>query len=183
MNVFKRAFNHFKTISTHKFLVMNDCFKIGLYKQGLLHDLSKYTPCEFMTGIKYYQGFRSPNSAEVDDKGYSSAWLHHKGRNKHHFEYWVDFAPRNPNEPLRKAPMPDKYICEMFVDRVVACKVYNKDKFTNSDPLNYYLSGNTAQFLHERTRIILEGLLKMYSIKGEEYTYAYIRKKILRNSL
>lgn len=181
MNVFERIYNHFKTITTHKYLVMMDCFKLGLYKQGLLHDLSKYTPVEFLTGVKYYQGFRSPNSAEVEEKGYSVAWLHHKGRNKHHYEYWVDFAPRCKDKPLRIAPMPDKYICEMLVDRVVACKVYNKDNFKDSDPLDYYNSGNTAQFLHERTKRLLEGLLKMYSVKGEEFTYRYIRKKILHN--
>lgn len=183
MNVLNKAYSHFKTITTHKILVMQGCFKLGLYKQGLLHDLSKYTFTEFITGIKYYQGYRSPNSAEVEAIGYSTAWLHHKGRNKHHFEYWVDFAPRDKEKPLRIAPMPDKYICEMLVDRVVACKVYHKNDFKNSDPLDYYYSGNTAQFLHPKTQKMLEGLLKMYSVKGEEFTYRYIRKKILHNIL
>ena len=88
MNVWK----HFCTITRHKFLVMEGCFKVGLIKQGLLHDLSKYTPTEFIVGCKYYQGVMSPNNAERMDKGYSSAWLHHKGRNKHHLEYWIDYG-------------------------------------------------------------------------------------------
>ncbi|MBQ2238933.1 MAG: catalase, partial [Lachnospiraceae bacterium] len=66
---------HLKTINRHKFMVMKYCFQVGLYKQGLLHDLSKYTPSEFLVGVKYYQaGKRSPNNAEREEKGYSSAW-------------------------------------------------------------------------------------------------------------
>ena len=60
MNIFKNLKGHFCTITHHKMLVMKTCFKVGLYKQGLLHDLSKYTPIEFIPGIIYYQGDRSP---------------------------------------------------------------------------------------------------------------------------
>jgi len=176
-----KILQHFKTITTHKLLVMKGCFQLGLYKQGLLHDLSKYAPKEFLTGAKYYQGDRSPNAAERDAIGYSESWLHHKGRNKHHYEYWIDFDPKNPDSPLRIAPMPDRYIVEMLVDRVAACKVYNGDKFTTQDPLDYYNKGNTAQFLHPHTEKMLVGLLKMYAQKGEKYTFRYIRKRILKN--
>ena len=82
-----RPLKHFGTITKHKFLVMKECFRVGLYRQGLLHDLSKYGWTEFRVGCRYYQGNRSPNNAEREDRGYSSAWLHHKGRNKHHYEY------------------------------------------------------------------------------------------------
>ena len=81
---------HFKTITKHKLLVMRYCFRIGLYKQGLLHDLSKYSWPEFRVGCRYYQGNRSPNNAEREAPGVSTSWMHHKGRNKHHYEYWVD---------------------------------------------------------------------------------------------
>lgn len=175
------AINHFKTITTHKILVMKDCFKIGLYKQGLLHDLSKYMPSEFMVGVRYYQGDRSPNTAEVEEKGYSTAWLHHKGRNRHHFEYYIDFSVRG-DEPLRIAPMPKKYIAEMLVDRVVACKVYNKENFKKEDPLAYYNRGDTGRFLHPYTKKNIEGLLKMYAMKGEKYTYSYIKNVFLKNT-
>lgn len=83
---------HLVTITEHKCLVMKHCFMVGLYRQGILHDLSKYTPSEFWTGVRYYQGDRSPNAVERELLGYSAAWLHHKGRNKHHFEYWMDFS-------------------------------------------------------------------------------------------
>ena len=70
---------HFKTITKHRRLVRQFCFQCGLYRQGLVHDLSKYSPTEFWVGAKYYQGNRSPNDMEKRDKGYSAAWLHHKG--------------------------------------------------------------------------------------------------------
>ena len=92
MNRLKNGWNHFRTITEHKWVVMQGCFKVGLYRQGLMHDLSKYTPEEFRTGVLYFQGNRSPNAAEKEECGYSRAWLHHKGRNKHHYEYWIDLA-------------------------------------------------------------------------------------------
>ena len=92
MNRLTNGWNHFRTITKHKRAVMQGCFKVGLYRQGLMHDLSKYTPEEFRTGVLYFQGNRSPNAAEKEELGYSRAWLHHKGRNKHHYEYWIDLA-------------------------------------------------------------------------------------------
>lgn len=96
---------------------MKGCFRVGLYRQGLAHDLSKYMPSEFWVGVKYYQGTQSPNNAERDVLGYSSAWLHHKGRNKHHYEYWLDYGI-HAGDGIVPVPMPMRYIVEMFIDRV-----------------------------------------------------------------
>ena len=178
----KKAWQHFNTITKHRHLVRRYCFRCGLYLQGLTHDLSKYSPTEFLKGARYYQGNQSPNNAERKDSGISLAWLHHKGRNKHHFEYWIDFSVKDKDKPLRIAPMPKKYICEMFVDRVVACKIYNKENFKLSDPLDYFNRGDTRQFLHPKTLKLIEFLLTMYAEKGEKYTFAFIRKKILKNA-
>lgn len=158
---------------------MKHCFKCGLYKQGLLHDLSKYMPCEFMTGVKYYQGDRSPNAAEKEEKGYSEAWLHHKGRNKHHFEYWIDFSQK-PDYKLVGHPMPKKYVVEMFCDRVAACKVYKKDAYTDSSALEYFEKGKSHYVMHESTMKLLEELLKMLSKEGEEKTFKYIKNEVLK---
>ena len=100
---------HFHTITSHKLLVMKHCFQIGLYKQGILHDLSKYMPSEFLIGCRYYQGDRSPNNAEREEKGYSAAWMHHKGRNKHHFEYWNDYTLEK-GKITAPVQMPRKYV-------------------------------------------------------------------------
>ena len=100
---------HLKTITRHKLLVMHYCFRIGLYKQGLLHDLSKYSPVEFLVGCKYYQGDRSPNNAEREETGLSLSWLHHKGRNRHHYEYWIDYVPGDEQDYQWCAHAPEIY--------------------------------------------------------------------------
>ena len=171
---------HFKTITYHKYLVMQGCFKVGLYVQGITHDLSKYLPAEFFVGAKYFQGNRSPNNAEREDKGYSSAWLHHKGRNKHHYEYWIDYSMKDIEGGMQPAPMPVRYVVEMFMDRVAASKVYNKEKYRDSDPLAYYRKGKNQNLLHPKTRRQLELLLEMLAQRGEEETYAYIKNRILK---
>ena len=112
-----KALQHLQTINHHKYLVMKECFEVGLYKQGLLHDMSKYSPTEFLVGCKYYQGNRSPNNAEREATGYSRAWLHHKGRNKHHYEYWIDYSV-TPGEGMVGLKMPLRYVVEMFMDRI-----------------------------------------------------------------
>ena len=175
-----RLLGHFLTITKHKLLVGKGCFQIGLYKQGLLHDMSKYSPVEFWSGVKYYQGFRSPINQEKEEKGYSPGWLHHKGRNKHHFEYWIDFSPV-PGEGLVGIKMPRRYLAEMFIDRISAGKIYKKEAFTQADPLDYFLNGKNNCLMHPDTSDMLEKLLRMYKEKGEVYTFRYIKKVFLKD--
>ena len=174
------GWKHFKTITYHKFLVAKGCFAVGLYKQGILHDLSKYSPMEFLVGVKYYQGFRSPNNAEREAMGYSTAWLHHKGRNRHHYEYWIDYST-DPGMPggMAPVPMPDRYIAEMMMDRIAASKVYLGSKYTDKAPLDYYLLGADRVPLHPYTKEMLEKLLQMLAQNGEKKTFQYIREEIL----
>ena len=153
---------------------------MGLYKQGLLHDLSKYSPSEFILGVKYYQGTRSPNAAEREKKGYSAAWLHHKGRNKHHYEYWLDYSP-NAEVGLQGNRMPVRYVVEMFIDRMAACKTYYGDDYRNDSPLNYFLKNQGHYTMHEDTMELLEKLLTMLANEGEESTLRYIKKELLKN--
>ena len=177
-----QIWKHFKTITRHRILVMQGCFKVGLSRQGLMHDLSKYLPVEFLNGAKYYQGFRSPNNAEREDKGYSEAWLHHKGRNRHHFEYWLDFYGDAGNgKKARVVPcrMPDRYIVEMFMDRVAASKNYLGKKYTDASPYEYYRNGDISRYLHPHTKVLLERLLIMNARYGEDRTCRYIRTKVL----
>ncbi len=174
-----KAWKHLKTILLHKHLVMKGCFAVGLYKQGLFHDMSKFSPSEFLVGVRYFQGTQSPNNAEREAIGYSGAWLHHKGRNKHHYEYWIDYSTKKIPGGMAPAPMPDKYIAEMLMDRIAACKVYNKPAYSDDMPLKYYLSGKEPAPLHEKTQTLLEKLLHMLAEEGEAKTFAYIRRKVL----
>ena len=126
-------YKHFKTVTYHRWLVMRGCFAVGLYRQGLCHDLSKYMPSEFFVGVKYFQGDRSPNNAEREAMGYSSAWLHHKGRNKHHYEYWYDYMA-----PEQTPVIPYKYTVEMICDTLAAGMVYNGKEWTKSSQKEYW---------------------------------------------
>lgn len=173
-----RIWKHLKTITYHKYLVAKGCFQIGLYWQGLTHDLSKYSPEEFWVGVKYFQGNRSPNNAEREDKGYSSAWLHHKGRNKHHYEYWIDYSTHEIPGGMAPVPMPDRYIAEMVMDRIAASKVYEGEAYTDESPLKYYFKGTDHAPLHPYTRKRLLRYLKMLAKKGERYTFARMKREL-----
>lgn len=176
----KKAWAHFYTITHHKILVMKGCFRVGLYRQGLLHDMSKYTPVEFFAGVKYYQGIRSPNNAEREDKGYSAAWLHHKGRNKHHLEYWLDYYEDSKGKRIAGMRMPDRYVVEMFMDRIAASKVYMGDTYHDGKPWEYYVNSIARSLLHEESRRLLETLLLMLKEQGEEATFQYIRNQVMK---
>ncbi|MDD3165514.1 MAG: DUF5662 family protein [Oscillospiraceae bacterium] len=173
-----KAWKHFKTITYHHILVMMLCFHIGLYRQGLMHDLSKYSWTEFRVGAKYYTGTRSPNVGERNDIGYSTAWLHHKGRNKHHFEYWVDYlSGTRTYVPLE---MPPRYFAEMCMDRIAACKVYHGKAYTDEDPLQYLLRAGDYNLMNENTRRQLQYVMEMLRDKGERETFAFIREVVLK---
>ncbi|MDD3403178.1 MAG: DUF5662 family protein [Hespellia sp.] len=176
-----KVWQHFCTITRHKLLVMDGCFQVGLYRQGLLHDLSKYTWTEFHVGCKYYQGTRSPNNAEREALGYSSAWLHHKGRNKHHYEYWIDYSMED-DKILAGMKMPTKYVVEMVMDRIAASKVYMGESYTDKAPLAYFERGRGYYVIHPDTERLLEGMLRMLADHGERRTFAYIRKRILKKA-
>ena len=169
----RNVINHLTTVSKHRAKVMEHCFKAGLYWQGLTHDLSKFSPEEFIISCRMYQGTRSPNEAEREEKGYSTAWMHHKGRNKHHFEYWTDY--NTVTRKMEAVKMPLIYVCEMFCDRVAASKVYMGSKYTDKAPLEYFYRGEATRIIHPDTSKLLEKLLKMLADEGEDYTFAYIR--------
>lgn len=176
-----KIFMHFITITRHKWIVLKYCFRIGLYRQGIAHDLSKYSPTEFFVGAKYYQGDKSPNVMERKENGYSAAWLHHKGRNPHHFEYWTDYTA-NPTDGALPLEMPVKYIAEMLVDRIAACKIYNGKAYTDSDPLNYFRRSRDVSHMHPKTKHQLECLLLMLAEKGEASTLDYIKRAFLKDA-
>lgn len=174
-----KPWQHFKTITYHRWLVMQGCFRVGLYWQGLTHDLSKYSPAEFCIGVKYYQGDRSPNGAEREDKGYSEAWMHHKGRNRHHYEYWTDMD--RVTRKYESVPMPRKYLVEMVMDRRAACIVYQKEKYHDGSALEYFLGSRERVLMHEKTRRELGHILTMLRDRGERETFRYLKREVLKN--
>ena len=169
---------HLKTVNTHRWLVCKGCFELGLYWQGLTHDLSKYSPDEFITGIRFYQGTRSPNAAEREIKGYSESWMHHKGRNRHHYEYWtdMDFVEKR----YVSFPMPRKYLAEMVVDRIAACITYQGKDYTDASASKYFSTSLERLNMHPKTKRELEYILDMLSEKGRKETFRYLKHHVLK---
>ena len=177
-----KAYQHFKTITYHKWLVMKGCFSIGLYKQGICHDLSKYSPTEFLVGARFFQGDRSPNNAEREEKGYSASWLHHKGRNKHHYEYWIDYGLGENGATMIGMEMPVKYVVEMFLDRIAASRNYQGDAYRDDSPLKYFMRGKGQYLIHEKTEALLQHLLEVLAEQGEEAALQYVKNEVLPHS-
>lgn len=172
------AWRHFLTITHHRWLVRNGCFRVGLYWQGLTHDLSKYSLTEFRAGVKYFQGTRSPNAAEREHKGYSEAWMHHKGRNPHHFEYWTDMNLKS--RQYEAVLIPRKYLVEMVMDRRAACMVYEGRKYHPSSALEYLERSRDRALMHPETLRQLTYILKMLAEKGEKETFCYLKEEVLQ---
>ncbi len=169
-------FKHFKVITKHRHMVIRHCAKCGIFWQGLRHDLSKYTPTEFLQGAKHFIGTRSPNEGERSEKGYSLAWIHHQGRNKHHFEYWKDYNPKTKLiEPVK---MPYRYVIEMFCDRVAASKIYQGKNYSDKHPIEYFMRSKSTRAIHPDTSDELELLLTMLSEKGEAYVFKFIKERL-----
>ena len=173
-----KAWQHFCTITHHRLLVMAGCFRVGLIRQGLTHDLSKYSPVEFFAGVKYFQGDRSPNDAQRRAFGYSASWMHHKGRNRHHFEFWTDYDPDGSG--ISGVEMPKKYVAEMFCDRLAASKTYRGKDFDPGDPYKFFLRGKDRRLLlHPNTASLLETILLTLKDEGEDAAFDYVRREVL----
>ena len=177
-----KVLGHLLTVIEHKLLVAKHCFAIGLYRQGILHDMSKFSPTELLNGFRYFQGDESPNNAERRDKGYSEAWMHHKGRNRHHLEYWNDYTMnyKPGDNPVVPVQMPRRYVAEMLCDRIAASKTYRKEAYTRHDPLNYFLQGKGKLLMHPVSAMELERLLRILDRRGEEECFRFVREYYLK---
>lgn len=181
---FGKMLGHLSTVLHHKRLVAGGCFKIGLYRQGIFHDLSKFSPTEFWNGVRFFQGGKqSPNNGERAVKGYSEAWMHHKGRNRHHYEYWCDYdvnALKKGIYPVQPVRMPRRYVAEMLMDRIAASKTYLKDSYTDAEPLRYFNTGKARELMHPQTGRELELMLRILAEQGEKECLRYVRDIYLR---
>ena len=172
----KKIIGHFKTITRHRHTVIAHSRRAGILFQGLRLDLSKYSPTEFIPGARFYCGDRSPNEEERTLYGYSAAWLHHKGRNRHHFEYWSDYNVKT--KEFGPVPMPPKYIAEMFCDRVAASKIYQGKKYTDKHPLEYFMRSKGRRPIDPNTSDMIEGLLRTLAEDGEDAAFVAVRRML-----
>jgi len=159
--MFKKIVGHFCTITHHKWLVFKLCLSAGIPWRGFMHDWSKYSATEFWESAKYYAGKRSPIFYCKQENGYSNAWLHHKGRNKHHYEYWYDYTA-----PEQTPVIPYKYTVEMICDSLAAGMIYQKENWTNDYQLGYYKKDRTKARINPIIDAILLEVYERVSEKG-----------------
>ncbi len=168
----KNLINHLKVIHRHRKHIIKACFKMGIPIQGLLHDLSKYSLTELKI-YKFYTGALSPHDIARNELGYSPSWYHHRNRNKHHSEYWVDSF-----EKMNAVKMPYKYVIEMFCDFMAAGKAYNKDNWTVKTPWDYWENKcRGVRILNPETERLFEKLLwNLHESENEEHFYKTYKK-------
>ncbi len=164
MNNVGKMWRHFKTICRHKAIVYRECKACGIWWQGVVHDLSKFSIQEFAPSARYFQGNRSPIEAEKEAIGYSNAWLHHKSHNKHHWEYWCDYD--NNTGEVFPHNIPLRYVIEMVCDWIGAGMVYSGEKWTEDEPLNYYYKVRNGRHFHKDTEELIVYLLTVIKQDG-----------------
>ncbi|MBP3427457.1 MAG: catalase [Clostridia bacterium] len=174
MNGWAKFWGHLRTITRHRHAVIRHCAKAGIFLQGLGHDLSKYGPAEFIPGVRYFNGKHSPTEDERRTLGYSAAWMHHKGRNRHHWEYWTDYDAQAGR--YKAAPMPRRFVAEMLCDRIAASKTYNGAAYRDGDALDYLMSRKLKDEMHPSTYALLERFLTLLRDEGEDAMFAALRQ-------
>lgn len=164
---------HLKTICIHKWYVFLACKDLGITWRGIKHDLSKFSPIEFLPGVKYFQGNRSPIAAEKEEKGYSLGWLHHKSHNTHHWEYWLDFNDKG----IYPIEIPYYDMLELIADRVGASKAYNRKNWDERIPLKYWNDNRDKVIIHPKTAAFIGTSLEFITIGGWDNYVEYIKRQ------
>lgn len=166
MNWFVRAIRHFLLVCRHKFWVFVYCAYSGHVWRGLAHDWSKYSPSEFFESVRYFNGRRSPVGLCRELNGYSYAWLRHKGRNRHHFEFWTDLVDGNTDSSCHNGqwfsiPMPFEYALESVCDTIAASRAYNGPNFSYDVLYRWWV--RRSQFalnMHPETRRFVDAMYR-----------------------
>ena len=168
----KNFFKHLHRINKHKYIVFKLALKAGIPFRGVMHDMSKYSFIEFFEGVKYYNENGRPIFKCKKENGYSNAWLHHTGINKHHFEYWYDFATED-----KSILMPYKYTIEMICDTLAASLVYKGKNWKSTDPLEYFNRREDKEYINKKIQLVLEEVYTLVASDGIDKT---INKKKLK---
>ena len=170
---FKKIWGHFKVVTRHRFKVFCLCCRVGIPWRGLVHDLSKFQPVEFLETARYFEeGKYSPIRKCKQEKGYSLAWIHHINHNKHHYEYWYDYDARIPS-PI----MPFPYFLEMLCDTFAAGMTYQGKDWTKEYQLSYWTRVKQKAKMHPVMEKLLEKVYTEVSIEG---LLPFLNKKRLK---
>lgn len=156
-------FKHFILISKHRHRVIRNGYHLGIFFHALKHDLTKYTPIEFFTSSKYFEGHHSPVYEErLNNNYFSKVCQHHTKRNPHHWEYWTDFFGGR----ILTKRMPYKYALEYVGDVLSASYTYNPKQFKSDTAYKYFMNKKDHYFMNNATKEFVSYCLKQYSIDG-----------------
>ena len=181
MSKLKVVFYYIKQILLHKKYVFQECKKCGIIWQGITHDLSKFSKEELIPSAKYYDYYNVERNDKII-KDYSKAWMHHKGHNPHHWEYWIDYD-ENGNIVANKIPY--NYVIEMVCDWIGAGKAYEK-RWNTDSPFNYYNKVRNGRHFHPETEklvllflncIRFHGLKQFHKLAKGEIDNGSVKKK------
>lgn len=173
----KNLFKHLKTVRSHRKFVRKACFKAGLYWQGLVHDLSKYSLTE-LSMCKYYTGKGSPHQVAREILGYSPSWIHHYHTNKHHYQFWWDENEEGQIIPMK---MPYNYVIESFCDMLGASKAYNPENWKPQMLLDYWEQKCVGKrIMHEDSVILLNYLIHQLVFDTEFFDWYNKLKNFIR---
>ena len=165
-------FKHLKTVHTHRKYVRKACFRMGLYWQGITHDLSKYSFTE-LSICKYYTGNGSPHQIAREVLGYSPNWIHHYHCNKHHFQFWWDEDEEGKIIPMK---MPYRYVVESFADMLGASKAYNKENWKPQMLLDYWEQKCLdKRIMYADSIQLLDMLIRQFVNQGEENFFIWYK--------
>lgn len=160
---FKKTLGHLKTVLIHKWWVFYYACKLGIVWRGIKHDMSKFSPTEFWESVRYWTGTKSPIPVCKADKGYSLAWQHHKGRNSHHYEYWVDNLDRGGIA----IKMPWKDVLELTADYLGAARAYLGKSFTFRGEYEWWKKKQTENIkMHPESQDLVSRLLIRFAQDG-----------------
>ena len=168
-----KIFKHLRVVMKHKFLVFCNACKMGIPWTGLIHDTSKFTPTEFLLSAKYYKGDDSPTIKEREfHDGFSHICVHHTGRNKHHWQYWIDYNGKN----MVINRIPYKHSVEYVCDIIAASKVYHPKNFKYEVVYEYFTKHMQYYVMHPATKEFIVWCVNEVIEKG----FKGVKKKITK---
>ena len=170
-----KFFKHLSVVLKHKWFVFYYASRLGIGWLGFVHDLTKFSPTEFLLSVKYFDGHRSPTIIERKYKdNFSEICVRHTGRNKHHWQYWVDYT----NHEMVVAKIPYKRCLEYVSDVLSASKVYNPKEFNFMVAYKYFEEHSKTYLMHPLSKEFILHIIKLVHEKGFKNAKKKVTRKI-----
>lgn len=120
---------------------------MGITWRGIVHDMSKFLPCEWFPYVEHFYG------SGKNDEEFDAAWLHHQKFNKHHWQYWLLQKDSGECVPMK---MPIEYVKELLADWRGVTRAFGKPV---EDTTKWYIDNKDKMILHPETRRFIESSL------------------------